>query len=118
MRDPSGEIAVAGPFSNASCWFGIKRESSTGFCAPGRDASRSANSANSNPTANAPAIAQGRNLCQAGIAGVEEIGGATDPGCAMAEFETADRCAAESYAATAADERDGLPDVSSSGSAW
>src|SRR5580704_12335711 len=115
MRDPSGEITVAGPFSNARCWFGIKRESSTGFCAPGRDASRSANSANSNPTANAPAIAQGRNLCQAGVAGVEEISGATDPDCAIADLEIAERCAAESYGATPGDN---LPDVSSSGSVW
>src|SRR5580700_11748358 len=106
MRDPSGEITVAGPFSNARCWFGIKRESSTGFCAPGRDASRSANSANSNPMANTPAIAQGRNLCQAGVAGVEEIGRAIDPDCAAAELEIADWCAVASYAATPADERD------------
>src|SRR5579863_4291817 len=118
MRDPSGEITVAGPFSNASCWFGIKRESSTGFCAPGRDASRSASRAKSNPNANAPAITQGKTLCQAGVAGVDEIEGATDPGCAAADPEIAEWCGAESYAATPADERDDLPDVSSSGRPW
>src|ERR1700722_13444226 len=111
MRDPSGEITVAGPFYKASCWFGIKRESSTGFCAPGRDASRSANSANSNPTAKAPAIAQGRNLCQAGVRDTEEIGGAIDPDCAAAGLEIADWCAADSYAVPLADEREDLPDV-------
>ena len=109
---------MAGPFSKASCWFGIRRESSTGFCTPRRDASRSASSANSNPAANAPASAQGRNRCQVGVAVVEEIDVATDPDCPMAEPEIADGCAAESYAATPADERDDLPDVSSSGSAW
>src|ERR1700746_1119706 len=99
MRDPSGEITVAGPFSNASCWFGIKRKSSTGFCTPGRNASRSASRAKSNPTASAPAITQGKTLCQAGVGGVDEIEVATDPACVTAELEIAEWCAAESYAA-------------------